>query len=56
MKNLNSKSSFYCETMLTTTSLDHAVDNDAKTAKGHELLTGIIRGGCRAAIWISERV
>ncbi|KAI9789090.1 MAG: hypothetical protein M1816_006340 [Peltula sp. TS41687] len=36
--------------------LDHAVDNDAKKAEGHELLTYVIRGGCRAAIWISERI
>ena len=36
--------------------LDHAVDNDAKQAVPHELLTGIIRAGCRGAIWISERV
>jgi ubiquinone biosynthesis monooxygenase Coq7 len=36
--------------------LDHAVDNDAKEAVPHELLTGVIRAGCRRAIWISERV
>ncbi|KAI9861572.1 MAG: hypothetical protein M1813_005182 [Trichoglossum hirsutum] len=36
--------------------LDHAVENDAKKADGHEILTSVIRGGCRAAIWISERV
>jgi 3-demethoxyubiquinol 3-hydroxylase len=36
--------------------LDHAVDNDAKEAVPHELLTGVIRAGCRGAIWISERV
>ncbi|KAI9809126.1 MAG: hypothetical protein M1825_002415 [Sarcosagium campestre] len=36
--------------------LDHAVDNDAKEAGGYEVLTGVIRGGCRAAIWASERV
>ncbi|KAF2397473.1 ubiquinone biosynthesis protein CAT5 [Trichodelitschia bisporula] len=36
--------------------LDHAVMNDAKEAKPYELLTNVIRGGCRAAIWISERV
>jgi ubiquinone biosynthesis monooxygenase Coq7 len=36
--------------------LDTAVENDAKEAKPYELLTGVIRGGCRAAIWISERV
>jgi len=36
--------------------LDHAVDNDAKQAVPHELLTGVIRAGCRGAIWVSERV
>lgn len=36
--------------------LDHAVDNDAKQAVPHELLTGVIRAGCRGAIWISERI
>lgn len=36
--------------------LDHAVQNDAKEARPYELLTNVIRGGCRAAIWISERV
>lgn len=36
--------------------LDHAVDHDAKKAEPHWLLTGIIRAGCRGAIWVSERV
>jgi len=36
--------------------LDHAVANDAKEARPYELLTSIIRGGCRSAIWISERI
>ncbi|OBT91824.1 hypothetical protein VE01_10174 [Pseudogymnoascus verrucosus] len=36
--------------------LDHAVENDAKLAVPHELLTGVIRLGCRGAIWVSERV
>lgn len=36
--------------------LDHAVEHDAKEAKPYELLTEVIRGGCRTAIWISERV
>ena len=36
--------------------LDHAVENDAKKAEPHWLLTGIIRAGCRSAIWVSERV
>ncbi|KAH7396656.1 ubiquinone biosynthesis protein COQ7-domain-containing protein [Phaeosphaeria sp. MPI-PUGE-AT-0046c] len=36
--------------------LDHAVENDAKQARPYELLTEVIRGGCRGAIWVSERV
>ena len=36
--------------------LDHAVENDAKKADPHWLLTGCIRIGCRTAIWLSERV
>ena len=36
--------------------LDHAVDNDAKQAVPHELLTGVIRAGCKGAIWVSERL
>ncbi|KAK5133526.1 hypothetical protein LTR08_007663 [Meristemomyces frigidus] len=36
--------------------LDHAVANDAKEAKPYELLTGVIRTGCRGAIWVSEKV
>jgi len=36
--------------------LDHAVQNDAKKAKPYELLTNVVRGGCRGAIWISERI
>ena len=36
--------------------LDYAVENDAKEAVPHALLTGVIRAGCRGAIWISERV
>ena len=36
--------------------LDSAVENDAKAAEGHGLLTNVIRSGCRGAIWISERV
>ncbi|KAI9671916.1 MAG: hypothetical protein M1817_002353 [Caeruleum heppii] len=36
--------------------LDHAVENDAQQAGGHEGLTRVIRGGCKAAIWVSERV
>ena len=36
--------------------LDHAVEHDAKEAGGYTVLTNVIRGGCRGAIWISERV
>lgn len=36
--------------------LDHAVEHDAKQANPYELLTTVIRGGCRAAIWVSEKV
>ncbi|KAF1836121.1 COQ7-domain-containing protein [Decorospora gaudefroyi] len=36
--------------------LDHAVENDAKSARPYALLTEVIRGGCRGAIWVSERV
>jgi len=36
--------------------LDHAVEHDAKQARPYELLTNVIRGGCKAAIWASERV
>ncbi|KAJ4155611.1 hypothetical protein LMH87_000848 [Akanthomyces muscarius] len=36
--------------------LDHAVEHDAKKADPHWLLTGVIRAGCRGAIWVSERV
>ncbi len=36
--------------------LDHAVENDGKKAKPYWLLTGVIRAGCRGAIWMSERV
>ncbi|KAK8167818.1 LOW QUALITY PROTEIN: ubiquinone biosynthesis protein COQ7-domain-containing protein [Phyllosticta citrichinensis] len=35
--------------------LDHAVENDAKEARPYELLTNVIRGGCRAAIWLTEK-
>ena len=36
--------------------LDHAVDNDAKEAKPYDLLSNVIRAGCRGAIWMSEKV
>lgn len=35
--------------------LDNAVENDAKKAEPHWLLTNVIRAGCRGAIWLSER-
>lgn len=36
--------------------LDHAVEQDAKMAEPHWLLTGVIRMGCRGAIWVSEKI
>ncbi|KAF8477211.1 ubiquinone biosynthesis protein COQ7-domain-containing protein [Kalaharituber pfeilii] len=36
--------------------LDTAVEHDSKGADGYEVLTNVIRGGCKAAIWISSRV
>lgn len=36
--------------------LDHAVEHDAKKAEAYPLLSSVIRGGCRGAIWLSERV
>lgn len=36
--------------------LDHAVEHDAKKAEPHWLLTGVIRAGCRGAIWVSEKM
>lgn len=36
--------------------LDHAVQHDAKQAEAYPVLTGVIRGGCRGAIWLSERI
>lgn len=36
--------------------LDTAVEEDAKKAEGYEVLNWMVRGGCRGAIWISERV
>lgn len=36
--------------------LDHAIEHDAQQAEPHWLLTGVIRAGCRGAIWVSERV
>lgn len=36
--------------------LDHAVENDAQQAAQHDLLTEVIKAGCRYAIQISERI
>ena len=36
--------------------LDEAVGEGAKEARPYRLLNKIIRGGCRGAIWISERI
>ena len=36
--------------------LDEAVGEGAKEARPYELLNKVIRGGCRGAIWLSERV
>ena len=31
-------------------------EHDAKKARPHWLLTGVIRAGCRGAIWASEKI
>ncbi|CAO1603050.1 MAG: hypothetical protein LQ349_008473 [Xanthoria aureola] len=36
--------------------LDTAVGEDSREAKGWPVLNTVIRGGCRGAIWVSERV
>lgn len=36
--------------------LDTAVGEDAKNAEGYSILNWVVRGGCRGAIWISERI
>lgn len=36
--------------------LDHAVENDAQKAPLYAVMTSAIQGGCKAAIWISERI
>jgi len=33
-----------------------AEEHGANDATGHEILTGVIKAGCRAAIWLSKRV
>ena len=36
--------------------LDTAVEEDAKSAQGYQLLNRVVRGGCKGAIWLSERI
>jgi ubiquinone biosynthesis monooxygenase Coq7 len=36
--------------------LDIAIEKDAEKATGYPILEKVIGGGCRAAIWISERI
>lgn len=36
--------------------LDTAVGEDAKSARGYEVLNRVVRGGCKGAIWLSERI
>ena len=36
--------------------LDTAVERGAKETDGYELLSGIIRGGCKGAIWLSSKI
>ena len=36
--------------------LDEAVGEGAKEAEGYPILNKVIRGGCRGAIWVSERI
>ena len=36
--------------------LDEAVGQDAKLAGGYAVLNKVVRGGCKGAIWLSERV
>jgi ubiquinone biosynthesis monooxygenase Coq7 len=36
--------------------LDTAVEHDAEKANGYQLLTNVIRSGCKGAIWLSEKV
>ncbi|RPA81991.1 ubiquinone biosynthesis protein COQ7 [Ascobolus immersus RN42] len=36
--------------------LDTAVERGAKETDGYELLSGVIRGGCKGAIWLSSRI
>ena len=36
--------------------LDTAVEHDAKEAEAYPVLTAVIRGGCRGAIWLTSRI
>lgn len=36
--------------------LDTAVGEDARSAQGYEVLNRVVRGGCKGAIWLSERI
>jgi 3-demethoxyubiquinol 3-hydroxylase len=35
---------------------DIAIERDAEKATGYPILEKVIGGGCRAGIWISERI
>lgn len=37
-------------------SLDTAIEHDSKGAGGYEILVKAIRGGCKVAIWLSQRI
>lgn len=36
--------------------LDTAVEEDARSAQGYEVLNRVVRGGCKGAIWLSQRI
>jgi ubiquinone biosynthesis monooxygenase Coq7 len=36
--------------------LDTAVENEAQLTPGHALLSAVVEGGCRGAIWVAARV
>lgn len=36
--------------------LDTAVGEDARSAQGYEVLNRVVRGGCKGAIWLSQRI
>ncbi|KAK9469198.1 5-demethoxyubiquinone hydroxylase mitochondrial [Lipomyces arxii] len=36
--------------------LDTAIENDAHQARPYRLLTETIKGGCRAAVWVAEKI